>query len=41
MYVSQGEKDKRSVCRFLDVMAYGKKIEAEDYKFIKVLTGCD
>jgi hypothetical protein len=37
MYVSQGEKEKRSVCRFLDVMAYGKKIEAEGYRFIKAL----
>lgn len=39
MYVSQGEKNKRGVCRFLDVMAYGKKIEVEGYKFIRVLRG--
>ncbi len=39
MYVSQGEKEKKGVCRFLDVMAYGDKIEAEGYKFIRLLRG--
>jgi len=37
MYVSLGEKDKRYICRFLDVLAYGNTIAAQDYKIVKLL----
>ena len=36
-WVFQGNKDKKGLCRALDLLAYGKDVEAQDYKIIKLL----
>jgi len=38
MYASLGEKDRRGICRFIDVLAYGNEIQAQGYKITKLLT---